>query len=508
MSFLQGLFSPPDVEKLKAKRDMVGLVKTLSYPKDEKIRESAALALGELSDANAVEPLIAALGDSHKDVRWAAARALGKIGDTRAVEPLIAVLKDSEKRVRWETVEVLGKIGDTRAVEPLIAALQDGEADVRVAAVEALGKMGGAHAGESLLATLKDSDPKVRLSAIKMLGNPGIAGAVEALISALQDNDQVIRKAAAEALDKIGWKPTENSAGVTYWIATLEWDKCIQVGSLAVEPLIAALKDSDRNVRAAAADALGTIGDPRAVQPLCAAIRDPDGYVYIAAGKWLPNFGVLAVEPLLTVLKDPDENVSKRAPEILGSIGDPRAVQPLIYEFENRFDRGQDQDWGGDQVLYRQACADALGKIGEPAVMPLIDALKNRNATVRWMAADTLGKIGDARAVEPIKNALNDKDSYASGRIAKALALFSSEENQRDWTEPEMLQVLSGLCDAYAANDQAAISRLVLEATAIGETLNRRGGLNEMRRIFAKLGDRPGSRTLEMHWGGIGDWRA
>ena len=44
-------------------------------------------------------------------------------------------------------------------------------------------------------------------------------------------------------------------------------------------------------------------------------------------------------------------------------------------------------------------------------------------------------------------------------------------------------------------------------ARQIGEALNQQGGLTEMRRVFALLGGRRGSRTLEMHWNGIGEWR-
>lgn len=43
-----------------------------------------------------------------------------------------------------------------------------------------------------------------------------------------------------------------------------------------VEPLIAALKDSDHDVREEAAEALGKIGDPRARGPLTEALTDPD----------------------------------------------------------------------------------------------------------------------------------------------------------------------------------------------------------------------------------------
>jgi HEAT repeat protein len=43
-----------------------------------------------------------------------------------------------------------------------------------------------------------------------------------------------------------------------------------------VSRLIAALKDSDKDVRRNAAGALGNINDPRAVEPLLAALKEPD----------------------------------------------------------------------------------------------------------------------------------------------------------------------------------------------------------------------------------------
>lgn len=74
-------------------------------------------------------------------------------------------------------------------------------------------------------------------------------------------------------------------------------------------------------------------------------------------------------------------------------------------------------------------------------------------------------------------------------------------------TESEMIAILRDLCAAYVADDTAKIGALEPKATAIGEELHRHGGLAEMRRVFGKLGNIRGARTLEMHWGGIGDWR-
>ena len=95
-----GLFGPPNVEKLKGKRDLKGLIKALRYKRDGGVRSSAAEALGEIGDARAVEPLCAALRDKDVDVREAAAEALGKIGDARAAVPLRSALGDEDSDVR------------------------------------------------------------------------------------------------------------------------------------------------------------------------------------------------------------------------------------------------------------------------------------------------------------------------------------------------------------------------------------------------------------------------
>jgi hypothetical protein len=67
-------------------------------------------------------------------------------------------------------------------------------------------------------------------------------------------------------------------------------------------------------------------------------------------------------------------------------------------------------------------------------------------------------------------------------------------------------EVLADLCHAYQQNDRAAIDRLEPVATAIGEELNRLGGKRAMLAMWESLENRPGTRTLDMHWSGIGEW--
>ena len=151
-------------------------------------RQGAAVALGEIGDPRAVEPLITiALGDEDEEVRWAAAGALGRIKDPRAVEPLIAALRDEDRRIREGAARTLGKIKDPRAVKPLIVALRDEDPDVRRRAARALGWIKNLRAVTPLVAVLRDEDRWVRRRAAKVLGEIGDPRAVEPLIAALRD---------------------------------------------------------------------------------------------------------------------------------------------------------------------------------------------------------------------------------------------------------------------------------------------------------------------------------
>lgn len=71
----------------------------------------------------------------------------------------------------------------------------------------------------------------------------------------------------------------------------------------------------------------------------------------------------------------------------------------------------------------RSVATQALGKIGKPAVESLIEALKSSDDSVRMYAAMGLGKIKDLRAVKPLVEAMRIKTRLggAEGSAAQAL---------------------------------------------------------------------------------------
>ncbi len=163
-----------DIEEMKRKKDVEGLIKAL---KDEEIevRATAAEALGEIGDARAVESLVQYLSDKQLDIGEEAAEALGKIGDVRAVEPLIQALSFEDSSTRAFAAEALGEIGDAKAVEPLIQALSFEDSSTRAFAAEALGKIGDARVKKPLEQALSDENPHVQKTASKALEKMGYA---------------------------------------------------------------------------------------------------------------------------------------------------------------------------------------------------------------------------------------------------------------------------------------------------------------------------------------------
>lgn len=144
---------------------------------DWKTAKAAAIDLGELGDARAVEPLIGCLSHNNPDVRWGAATALAKLGDqlkgteqaVSATGKLLELLVDSHWQLRASAADALGVFGTTQALDPLINALNDPEEHVVTSAAEALGQLGDRRAIPPLIACLKRGHWAVRAFADKSL---------------------------------------------------------------------------------------------------------------------------------------------------------------------------------------------------------------------------------------------------------------------------------------------------------------------------------------------------
>ena len=152
------------------------------------------------------------------------------------------------------------KYEEKKNVKKLIKVLQDKDEkpSVRTQAANALGRLKDARAVESLIAVLNDKD--VRKNSVWALGEIGYKKAVGPLIGVLTDRSSLGREEAAEALDKLGWKPTEDKEKAYYLAAKRNWTGCEELGNLAIEPLVFVMIDGPDNARIGAIETLDRMG--------------------------------------------------------------------------------------------------------------------------------------------------------------------------------------------------------------------------------------------------------
>lgn len=146
--------------------------------------------------------------------------------------------------------------------------------------------------------------------------------------------------------------------------------------------------------------------------------------------------------------------------------------------------------------VVRTTAIKALGKIGKPAVESLIEGLKNSDENVRMYAAMGLGEIRDIRTVEPLIEALRLKTRLggAEGSAARALAEIG---------EPAVEPLIAVLKDS---NDNVRIWAIISlgdigDARAVEPLINALKDSNKKVRSFAakalkKIGGKKAEKSV------------
>jgi HEAT repeat protein len=187
----------------------------------------------------------------------------------------------------------------------------------------------------------------------------------------------------------------------------------------AVPALLEALQGEYFTVRSRAALALGKIGEPKAIQPLLYALKDTEDEVRIAACLALGSFKDPSTFDDITnvLLDDPKIEVRQAAARALGNTQHPAAVPYLMEALHDSY-------WWYEREYAASDLLLAIEKMGTAAVDPLIEALQDKEGTVRKYAALLLGKFVEPRAIEPLSMALYDLHHEVGKVAAESLARF------------------------------------------------------------------------------------
>ncbi|SIO66439.1 putative membrane-bound dehydrogenase domain-containing protein [Singulisphaera sp. GP187] len=248
-----------------------------------------------------LETIRSLLSDPAVAVRLAAVAAVRETGDRDAL-PAVRLLvdRDSDTSIRVAAAKALGALEDKEALPGLIATLRvagtpEPVRDAALEAVETIGSDVAVKALVDLLGTGDTGPASRRVRLLAALGRFKAQAAVVTIVGALRDPSPEVRAAAAEALGRIG-----QLAGVDV-------------------PLRALLTDPAVEVRKAAITALGGLADREAIPALmAAATANETRFEAMQALAAMPD--LLALQVYLAGLTDKSLEIRKVSADALGRI--------------------------------------------------------------------------------------------------------------------------------------------------------------------------------------------
>jgi HEAT repeat protein len=286
-------------------------------------------------------------------------------------------------------------------IETLVAELIH-EEDWRRMRATAACLAGGPKAVQALIHVLHSGSPDLKKEAAAMLARIKDPHAGVALVGLLEDGDETVRKSGATALEQMaGVLDTETASALVALLPKTEAEEIKRlvthlVGAIptAVVPLCQMMKHADPEAQLTAATMLDHLLDPRSIDAFIDAMGQP-AIRDIAAGT-LKKLGAIRerIDGTFDALRNVEgasEREEARMATVIDLLGIGRPSVEILMEYL------EDEDW-----LVREAAADLLGKIGDiRAVGPLMKRLQqDKDTGVKKLAIKALGLIGDARPTE------------------------------------------------------------------------------------------------------------
>lgn len=181
--------------------EKASLIERFTSADDTACEGTAVMLGGQGTEGLAV--LADLLATPEADPRFWAVRGLWANGSPEAVNLLIKVLSDEEEMVRSGAALALGELKAAAAVEALTHLMINDPTPSGNHAADSLTKI-GSPAASALTNALQDEHAWVRVRAAKALVSVESKGAIPTLFQALDDESYLVRHHAEEALARMG----------------------------------------------------------------------------------------------------------------------------------------------------------------------------------------------------------------------------------------------------------------------------------------------------------------
>jgi twitching motility protein PilT len=454
-------------------KDLLERIKTKNFGSPEE-RSQAYAQLAQSTDVKLVEA-VQFLFTPDAELRKAVGAMLAARKDPATVAVVVKALSGRPEAARRAALNILASlpIGDVAAqVGVLMETPEKGDrAEMRKLATEALLDMPLTQATIPLLTkVIEQGQAGHRLRAVQRFAEVAQAGNVPFFEKLLDDPDESLRLAAyqliikfagPEKLDLLVKRVPDEPYGTQQVLVEAIRKLAPQAGAQATEQVLDLLVSGNTGLRSVALKILMSFPDRVAtIRSFISYSQKLQGWVRDRALESMREFGQDVIEPALALVRDPDPDVRGAALMLLAGYDDPRVAEAAVLVL-------QDKDW-----WLAINAADMLGTLGDPRAVPaLVEALKNEE--VRWSAVEALGRIGGPQALQALSQLTRDQrpeiriealSALATSEDERVLPILqaSAEGDQDKWVRTRAFEMLQGLARKKSANlDEAAVAAAV-----------------------------------------------
>ncbi|MDP6636146.1 MAG: HEAT repeat domain-containing protein [Phycisphaerae bacterium] len=408
---------------------------------DEKLSNMARFALQGMAGATVDQVLRDALGKTAGPVRVGMIGTIAARGDKKAVPALSKLLADKDADTARAAIAALGKIGGADAAKALDGAtvskdLQAVADDAALSCAETLAAAGDTKTAAAIYKKLfaNDKSTAVRIAALGGIARTDKTNAAPIIASLLSGKDLTMQRLAAKLINEVsGTDATKVFAGK---LPTLPGDVQVIVitalssrGDKAASAAVTkAASSQDPAVRAAALEALGSLGDASSVNILTEALAAGGSAANAAGGSLTRLRGDGVGGAIVKGLASDNKSVRASLLKILAARREKDATAAVLKA------AGSDKE---SEV--RRAAFKALGTLGAQSDVP-------KMASLLVSSESSSDRAGLANAILQVSERCDDAD-------VRSAPLISALGKADDKAKSVLLVVLSRLAGdkAYAA---------------------------------------------------------
>ena len=354
-------------------------------------------ALGNIGDSKARAVIVKALKSKEYFIRASAVQALCNMQDKESIPVLKKLIKDNNYLVRILAICTLFELGQQDMEKKLINLLKDDDPTIRATVAGEVGRF-----GEDFLSILnemlsKEKDYSVRAKLIGVLGSSQFAPALVHINQAIDDSNKDVRRAACEAAGQIGDRK-----------------------SLSL--LLERLGDEEIPVRSAAKVALAHMGEKRLAKLFWDDIDDEHALLRTSSFQALAIFEDLDILPIL--LK---EIVNPESPTMIKmtAAGILARLKPSVSELVHKALAGSKTQY--NDLLSESVEVDYKANDRDLSLI-FIEALRDVSSPLHQDAPLILSALGERRALPALREALLQDNPDLVATAAHALGTLRDKD--------------------------------------------------------------------------------